>query len=93
MDKNFFCLPCVKIDDRHRSFTGDVQAPLSEEIRTALIAFFEMLWGERQPEASSEDWQEYQRLCLPESPDFILDLPDYHAFFTYLMFRGIVPGT
>ena len=26
----------------------------------------------------------------PESPDFILNLPDYYAFFTYSMFRGKV---
>jgi ubiquinone/menaquinone biosynthesis C-methylase UbiE len=38
-----------------------------------------------------EDWAQYQRLCQPESPDFILNLPDYYAFFTYSMFRGKVP--
>ena len=31
----------------------------------------------------------YQRLCLPESPDFIRDLPDYYALFTYSMFYGV----
>ena len=43
-------------------------------------------------ELSEEDWAEYQRLCLAESPDFILDLPDYYAFYTYSMFRGRVVG-
>jgi SAM-dependent methyltransferase len=33
----------------------------------------------------------YARAERPESPGFILDLPDYHACFTYLMFRGNVP--
>ena len=33
-----------------------------------------------------------QRLCEPGSADFILDLPDYYAFFTYSMFWGQVPG-
>jgi demethylmenaquinone methyltransferase/2-methoxy-6-polyprenyl-1,4-benzoquinol methylase len=74
-----------------RSFVGDVQAPLTGEIRTALVSLFEMLWGERQPEVSPDDWEGYLRLCRPESPEFILDLPDYHACFTYLMFRGNVP--
>ncbi len=79
-------------DVEARSFTGDAQTPLSDEIRTALISLFEMLWGERQPKVSPEDWEGYLRLCQPESPDFILGLPDYHASFTYSMFRGTVPG-
>ena len=36
-------------------------------------------------------WAEFQRLCQPDSPDFILNLPDYYAFFTYTMFYGKVP--
>jgi ubiquinone/menaquinone biosynthesis C-methylase UbiE len=75
-----------------RTFSGSVYAPLSEDIRTALITFFNMLWGERQPGVSDEDWAEYKRLCQPESPDFILNLPDFYAFFTYSMFWGRVPG-
>jgi ubiquinone/menaquinone biosynthesis C-methylase UbiE len=73
-----------------RTFVGDVQAPLSGELRVALVSLFHMLWGEPQPETSPEDWAEYQRLCQPDSPDFILDLPNYYAFFTYTMFRGRV---
>jgi len=73
-----------------RTFLSDVQAPLSDEIRTALISLFEMLWGEPQPGESQEDREEYERLCRPESPDFILDLPEYYAFFTYTMFSGRV---
>ena len=45
-----------------------------------------------EAELSEEDWAEYQRLCLAESSDFILDLPDYYAFFTYSMFQGRVVG-
>jgi hypothetical protein len=56
-----------------------------------LVSLFQMLWGEQQPEVSQEDWAEYQRLCQPESPEFILNLSDYYAFFTYSMFRGKVP--
>ena len=74
-----------------RTFVGEVQAPLSDDIRIALISLFQMLWGEPQPEVSKEDWAGYQRLCQPESPEFILNLPDYYAFFTYTMFRGKVP--
>ena len=80
------------VDREARTFAGSVQAPLSDGIRTALISLFEMLWGEPVPEVSPEDWAEYERLCRPESPDFILDLPDYVAFYTYSLFRGTVPG-
>ena len=74
-----------------QTFVGEVQDPLSSGERAALISLFEMLWGQPQPEVSPEDWREYQQLCKPESGDFILDQPGYYAFFTYSMFRGIVP--
>jgi ubiquinone/menaquinone biosynthesis C-methylase UbiE len=74
-----------------QTFVGEVQSPLSSGERTALISLFDMLWGSPQPETSPEDWRQYQQLCKSESPDFILDIPDYYAFFTYSMFRGKVP--
>lgn len=73
-----------------QTFVGDAHAPLGHEVREALVALLEMRWPGVQSELSADDWAEYQRLCLPESPDFILDLPDYDAFFTYSMFRGRV---
>jgi demethylmenaquinone methyltransferase/2-methoxy-6-polyprenyl-1,4-benzoquinol methylase len=76
---------------KSQTFAGDVQAPLSRAERTALTSLFEMLWAEPQPNVSSEAWTDYQRLCKPESADFILDQPGYHGFFTYSMFRGRVP--
>jgi demethylmenaquinone methyltransferase/2-methoxy-6-polyprenyl-1,4-benzoquinol methylase len=77
---------------RSQTFISDIQAPLGKEMRAALQLLFEMLWGEPQPRVSAEDWQEYQRLCLPGSPDFILDIPDYYGFYTYTVFRGEVPA-
>jgi len=59
-----------------RTFAGDVCAPLSGELRDALIALIGMRWGD----------------VGAESPEFIPDLPDYYAFFTYSMFRGRVVG-
>jgi len=53
-----------------------------------MLSLFEMRWEGAQSELSAEDWAEYQRLCQPESPDFILDSPDYYAFFTYSLFYG-----
>jgi ubiquinone/menaquinone biosynthesis C-methylase UbiE len=75
-----------------RTFAGDVCAPLSGEMRSALTALIEMRWVDVGAELSEGDRAEYQRLCLAESPEFILDLPDYYAFFTYSMFRGRVRG-
>ncbi len=73
-----------------QTFVGDVHAPLNDDIRNALMSLFQMLWVEPQSEEAQEDWAEFQRLCQPESPDFILNLPDYYAFFTYSMFHGKV---
>jgi demethylmenaquinone methyltransferase/2-methoxy-6-polyprenyl-1,4-benzoquinol methylase len=73
-----------------QTFVGEVQSPLTSGERTALISLFDMLWGSPQPETSPEDWRQYQCLCKAESPDFILDIPDYYGFFTYSMFRGKV---
>jgi ubiquinone/menaquinone biosynthesis C-methylase UbiE len=73
-----------------QTFVGDIQAPLGNEQRNALLSLFEMLWDEPQPEVSAQDRAEYERLCKSSSKEFILELPDYYAFFTYTMFRGRV---
>ena len=73
-----------------RTFVGDAHAPLSDDMRSALMSLLDMRWPGVQSELTPEDWAEFQRLCQPESPNFILDLPDYYAFFTYSMFRGKV---
>jgi ubiquinone/menaquinone biosynthesis C-methylase UbiE len=75
-----------------RSFVGEVLAPLGRPKRAALVSLFEMLWGQPQPGVASTDWKEYQRLCVPGSPGFILDQPGYYAFFTYTLFQGKVPA-
>ncbi|AGL00381.1 methyltransferase domain-containing protein [Desulfoscipio gibsoniae] len=73
-----------------RTFVRDVCPPLGPEIRTALTDLFQMRWEEVDSEVSPEDWAEYQRLCSPDLPDFILNVPDYYAFFTYTLFCGRV---
>ncbi|MBL7129692.1 MAG: methyltransferase type 11, partial [Ignavibacteria bacterium] len=74
-----------------KTFAGSVYAPLSNEIRTALISLIQMRWTSLKSELSSDDLEEFQRLVKPESPDFILNLPDYYAFFTYSLFYGKIP--
>jgi ubiquinone/menaquinone biosynthesis C-methylase UbiE len=73
-----------------QTFLGDVHAPLNEDTRQALISLIRMRWPGVQSELTGEEWVEFQRLCQPESPDFILDHPDYYAFFTYSLFSGKV---
>jgi demethylmenaquinone methyltransferase/2-methoxy-6-polyprenyl-1,4-benzoquinol methylase len=73
-----------------RTFVGDAHAPLSDDMRSALASLLEQRWPSVQSEVTPEDWAEFQRLCQPESPDFILSAPDYYAFFTYSMFHGKV---
>jgi ubiquinone/menaquinone biosynthesis C-methylase UbiE len=77
-------------DVEARTFVGDIRSPLSSAERAALVALFEMLWREPVAGAASEEWAERQRLCVPGSPDFVLDRPGYYAFITYTMFRGRV---
>lgn len=74
-----------------RTFIKDVYVPLNEDIRTALFSLMDMLWGKKSPGVSKDDWEEFQRLCRPESLDFILNRPDYYAFYTYSMFTGEIP--
>ena len=50
-----------------QTFVGQVNAPLSDDIRSALVSLFQMRWGEPQSELTQEDWAEYRRLCQPES--------------------------
>ena len=73
-----------------RTFVAEFQAPLTHEIRDALISLLGMRWEGAQSEVSKEDWAVYQRLSEPESSDFILDRPDYYAFFTETLFQGKV---
>jgi demethylmenaquinone methyltransferase/2-methoxy-6-polyprenyl-1,4-benzoquinol methylase len=73
-----------------QTFVADAYAPMTSDIRLALESLFEMRWPGVSEELVKEDWDEYQRLCLPESPDYILNQADYYAFFTYSMFSGKV---
>jgi demethylmenaquinone methyltransferase/2-methoxy-6-polyprenyl-1,4-benzoquinol methylase len=73
-----------------RTFVTDVQAPLDETARNTLQEIFQMFWANAESEVAPEDWAEFQRLCQPESPDFILDLPDYYSFLTCSLFYGKV---
>ncbi len=72
------------------TFAGTVHAPLSEEDRMSLTELFKMRWSGLKKELSAEEFSEFKRLCSPDSAEFIVNLPDYYAFFTYSMFSGRV---
>ena len=67
-------------------FADSFRAPLSRRIRNALVDLFAMRWPDAERELSSVDLSEFRRLCQPDSPDFILNLSDYYAFFTHTLF-------
>ncbi|MCP4674202.1 MAG: methyltransferase domain-containing protein [Deltaproteobacteria bacterium] len=75
---------------RAEVFSGSAHAPLGDEIRNALEQMIAMRWVDVENELAEGDLAEYNRLCKSDSLDFILDHPDYYAFFTYSMFYGQV---
>lgn len=71
-------------------FADSYFAPLSDKIHTALKSLLDMRWPDAELELSSDDRAEFKRLCNPGSPDYILNIPDYYAHFTYTVFWGKV---
>ncbi|MFC1974675.1 class I SAM-dependent methyltransferase [Chloroflexota bacterium] len=75
-------------DSGCKTLGDSVHAPLGKGVRRFLEALFAMRWPGVSGELSSEDLAEFNRLCLAESPDFILNHQDYAAFFTITLFWG-----
>jgi SAM-dependent methyltransferase len=73
-----------------RTFAGDVFAPMHPDRRDAITALMQMRWAGAEAELGPADRDQFERLSSPESPDFIVDRPDYYAFFTYSLFTGWV---
>jgi SAM-dependent methyltransferase len=73
---------------RARTFPAEVGAPIGPAMRETLAVCFDMFWGDLAGQVATADWDEYRRLCDPDSPHFIADDPDYYAFITYTMFWG-----
>lgn len=75
------------------TFVGQAFAPLAPPVREGLTDLLRMRWPGAQSALSPQDAAEFRRLCRPESPDFILDHPDYYAFYTETLFRGRLEKT
>lgn len=71
-----------------KTYAGSVFAPLDETSRRALVSLFDMRWPNVESELSQHDIKEFNRLCNPDSQDFILNIPEYYAYFTYTVFKG-----
>jgi ubiquinone/menaquinone biosynthesis C-methylase UbiE len=78
------------VEARAQTFVGEAQAPLSDELRAALAALIDMRWDGAEAEVDAGVWAEYLRVCQPDSPDCLLDRPDYYAFITETLFCGKV---
>lgn len=74
------------------SFVGEFQAPLEEEVRTALLGLIEMRWPDVKSDLAPEERELFERLTCPGSPECIVDVPGYYAFFTETLFCGRVPA-
>ena len=75
-----------------RTFVGDVSAPMRPDRRDAVASLIQMRWPGAEAELEPADCDLFERLCSPDSPEFIVDRPDYYAFFTYSLFTGWVGG-
>jgi demethylmenaquinone methyltransferase/2-methoxy-6-polyprenyl-1,4-benzoquinol methylase len=69
-----------------RHFLLEIRSPFSDEDKKVLTETFRMLWNKAKSEVSGEVWAEYQCLCGPSSPDFILNLPDYNGYIVYSLY-------
>ena len=77
---------------RAQTVVSTVHAPLSYGIQEALRSLMEMRWTGVRQELNQLDWLDFQRLCMPDSPYYILNDPDYYGFFNNSLFQGQVPN-
>ena len=71
------------------TFPGDISAPFGGNDRKALNYLFAMLWEESVDEMTAADRKKYRRLCLPGSPESVLNNVDYYGFYTYTVLKGV----
>jgi len=77
-------------DLRVRTHIIERIAPLKEvDERYLLECVFKGYWDNRlRPYLTEEDWQELQRLCDPQSPQFCLRRSDFHHIQTFTVVTG-----
>jgi demethylmenaquinone methyltransferase/2-methoxy-6-polyprenyl-1,4-benzoquinol methylase len=78
-------------DIKVKSFMAEFSAPLDPAVRGGLSELMDMRWGAARPELSRADWDMFQNLSRPGSPNCILQEPGYYGFFTYTTFTARKP--
>ncbi|HHS14230.1 MAG TPA: class I SAM-dependent methyltransferase [bacterium] len=73
------------------TIAGEVLAPLSGETRRAMETLFDMRWKDAEAGLNTEDKALFQRLCRPDSPEWLINDPDYYGFYTCTLFWGRKP--
>ena len=75
-------------DAKAQTILAEAQAPLAAPMREALADLIAMRWPGASRELEPADRERYERLCSPDSLEYVLDLPDYYAFWTETLVWG-----
>lgn len=67
---------------------ADFSGPLDQARQAALGSLMRMRWPNSSAYLSRSEQAILRSLSDPASPQFLLDKPDYHGMFFYLLFRG-----
>ena len=86
---------CRLCDVRASTSVIERQQPLCGADRDYFLhTVFRGYWGPKlQPYLTPEDWEQLQRLCDPESPDYCLDRADFHHVQTLTAVVGVAPAS
>lgn len=71
------------------TYVHDINGPLDDAEKTALSIFFQMFWENASDSVSKTEWKLYNELSSQNSDKFILNDPEYYAFFGYTLFQGV----
>ncbi|MBN1656519.1 MAG: class I SAM-dependent methyltransferase [Deltaproteobacteria bacterium] len=77
-------------DLKAHCFADSVYGPLDEQLQKVMRDIYDMFFRELEAHVSTADWSTLQRLCNPESNDYLARRPDYYFFLNYTLFRGVV---
>jgi len=71
-----------------KTYTGDINAPLSENDQNAINILIQMLWFSAESELDRDELEEFRDLYDPDSEDNIFNNQYYYGFYTYTLFTG-----
>jgi SAM-dependent methyltransferase len=71
-----------------KTFIMDIKVPLKNNDKNALDLLFRMFWGESKSRMSRDDLEGYNKICIPDSENYILKNENYYGFLTYTLFTG-----